>query len=382
MSRHFRWSIRMAAKANRLTLLIGTSRSFLKNVSFPFGSRVAIAPRIDAPHVRAGGAFRGGPLDLGSQLDEVGEQVRLAAEFVRDHRWLAGDGRDDCDADTAALQRLDQRSEIAGAREQYNLVYMPGELHGIDRQFDVHVALHLAATARRRIDWVVDILKFPLIHLDSRSNWTNWLHGVGIDDADVTHGPVLNRASMVIDAAINGQGIALARTTLAAWDLINGRLVLPVLESLPLSKSYWIVALKRPRRCQRLTPFATGCSRRRRTTYASSNRSGPRSQRGGKAVVPLLRDDARYDLEQGNSVTRPMLARSHSVRNRRPHTFVLSFRFNDGEGYDHYQAYDLGRGARLQHQLGACRPLQHGKSRCRIRERPGLYRTNHRIHGN
>ena len=41
------------------------------------------------------------------------------------------------------------------------------------------------------------------------------------------HGPVLNRASMVIDAAINGQGIALARTTLAAWDLINGRLVRP-----------------------------------------------------------------------------------------------------------------------------------------------------------
>jgi LysR family glycine cleavage system transcriptional activator len=30
---------------------------------------------------------------------------------------------------------------------------------------------------------------------------------------------------MLIDAAIDGQGIALARTALAAWDLINGRLV-------------------------------------------------------------------------------------------------------------------------------------------------------------
>jgi hypothetical protein len=38
--------------------------------------------------------------------------------------------------------------------------------------------------------------------------------------APFTHGPVLNRASMVIYAAINGQGVALARTTLAAWDLI------------------------------------------------------------------------------------------------------------------------------------------------------------------
>jgi LysR family glycine cleavage system transcriptional activator len=46
---------------------------------------------------------------------------------------------------------------------------------------------------------------------------------------------------MVIDAAINGQGIALARTTLSAWDLINGRLVRPFPETLRLSKTYWII---------------------------------------------------------------------------------------------------------------------------------------------
>lgn len=99
-------------------------------------------------------------------------------------------------------------------------------------------------SGRRRINGAANILKFPLIHLDSRSDWSNWLRGAGMDDADVTHGPVLNRASMVIDAAINGQGIALARTTLAAWDLINGRLVLPLPHSLPLSKTYWIVCPK------------------------------------------------------------------------------------------------------------------------------------------
>jgi LysR family glycine cleavage system transcriptional activator len=49
---------------------------------------------------------------------------------------------------------------------------------------------------------------------------------------------------MIIDAAINGQGIALARTTLAAWDVINGRLVRPFAESLRLAKTYWIVCPK------------------------------------------------------------------------------------------------------------------------------------------
>ena len=49
---------------------------------------------------------------------------------------------------------------------------------------------------------------------------------------------------MLIDAAVDGQGVALARTTLAAWDLINGRLAKPFDLSLKLSKTYWIVCPK------------------------------------------------------------------------------------------------------------------------------------------
>src|SRR6266568_6043822 len=99
-------------------------------------------------------------------------------------------------------------------------------------------------TGRRRLIKPSDILKYPLIHMDSRADWAKWLQTAGLEDAEVIHGPVLNRASMVIDAAINGQGIALARTTLSAWDLINGRLVRPFPESLRLSKTYWIICPK------------------------------------------------------------------------------------------------------------------------------------------
>ena len=99
-------------------------------------------------------------------------------------------------------------------------------------------------SGRRRLSSPADILKYPLIHMDSRTDWSRWLQAAGVDDANIIHGPVLNRASMVIDAAINGQGIALARTTLAAWDLINGRLVRPFPEALRLSKTYWIICPK------------------------------------------------------------------------------------------------------------------------------------------
>jgi LysR family glycine cleavage system transcriptional activator len=110
-------------------------------------------------------------------------------------------------------------------------------------------------SGRRRLGMPADILKFPLIHLDSRTDWMRWLRTAAVDEGAVTHGPVLNRASMVIDAAINGQGVALARTTLAAWDLITGRLVRPFPDALPLSKTYWIICPKATSNVPKIVTF-------------------------------------------------------------------------------------------------------------------------------
>ena len=60
---------------------------------------------------------------------------------------------------------------------------------------------------------------------------------------------------MLIDAAVDGQGIALARTALAAWDLINGRLAKPFDLSLKLSKMYWIVCPKTTSMKPKITTF-------------------------------------------------------------------------------------------------------------------------------
>jgi len=100
------------------------------------------------------------------------------------------------------------------------------------------------ATDARPLNRPADLMGYPLLHLDDRTTWTNWLEAAGVGDVDALHGPVLNRASMVIDAAVDGQGVSLARTTLAAWDLFNGRLIRPFALALPLAKSYWIVCPK------------------------------------------------------------------------------------------------------------------------------------------
>ena len=98
-------------------------------------------------------------------------------------------------------------------------------------------------TGRNRIRKAADILKFPLLRLEDAKNWTRLFEAAGVK-ADVGPGPVLNRASMLIDAAIDGQGIALARTALAAWDLVNGRLVRPIDVSLRMANTYWFVCPK------------------------------------------------------------------------------------------------------------------------------------------
>jgi LysR family glycine cleavage system transcriptional activator len=49
---------------------------------------------------------------------------------------------------------------------------------------------------------------------------------------------------MAIDAAVDGQGIALARSALAAWDMRAGRLVRPLPFALKAPYGYWIVCPK------------------------------------------------------------------------------------------------------------------------------------------
>ena len=110
-------------------------------------------------------------------------------------------------------------------------------------------------SGRNRITKPSDLLKFPLLHLDDWKAWSKWFDSAGVVDVKLSRGLALNRASMLIDAAVDGQGVALARTTLAAWDLINGRLAKPFDLGLRLSNTYWIVCPKATSSMPKITTF-------------------------------------------------------------------------------------------------------------------------------
>jgi len=89
-----------------------------------------------------------------------------------------------------------------------------------------------------------DLARCVLLHDRDRQGWAGWLAAAGLPEVDLGHGPVFDQTSMAIDAAIAGQGVALARTALAAADLLGGRLVRPFALALPAPFAYWIVCLK------------------------------------------------------------------------------------------------------------------------------------------
>lgn len=76
---------------------------------------------------------------------------------------------------------------------------------------------------------------------DVTPDWRMWLQAARVENVDASHGMTLTPWTMVVQAAIEGQGVALGRRALVAGDLAAGRLVRPFDLGLPLPFSHWLV---------------------------------------------------------------------------------------------------------------------------------------------
>ena len=89
-----------------------------------------------------------------------------------------------------------------------------------------------------------DLRHHTLLHDDGHVDWAMWLLVAGVTDISPTHGPYFTDSAMVIQAAAEGQGVALARGALAADDLAAGRLVKPFDIAIPTEYAYYILSPK------------------------------------------------------------------------------------------------------------------------------------------
>lgn len=93
-----------------------------------------------------------------------------------------------------------------------------------------------------------DLVEATLLHDDSPDNdpscpnWEMWLSAAGAKHIDAARGARFNQSSLVIEAAVLGRGVGLAKTALAARDLRQGRLVQPFPSQVNVDFAYYIVA--------------------------------------------------------------------------------------------------------------------------------------------
>lgn len=92
-----------------------------------------------------------------------------------------------------------------------------------------------------------DLKHYTLIHDRSMAfesafpTWRTWLQAAGFPDINCERGLQINDSAAAYQAAINGSGIALGRTTLVAVDLAAGRLIRPFGEAVECELAYYLI---------------------------------------------------------------------------------------------------------------------------------------------
>jgi LysR family glycine cleavage system transcriptional activator len=96
-----------------------------------------------------------------------------------------------------------------------------------------------------------DLRHYTLLREEVDDAWPQWLALAGAERVDAGKGPRFEHCDLALQAAIEGQGIALAFAALTAPDIASGRLVRLFATELPPTAIYSIVTpeawSKRPR---------------------------------------------------------------------------------------------------------------------------------------
>lgn len=102
----------------------------------------------------------------------------------------------------------------------------------------------------RRLETPGDLAQHVLIHdetiddEDRQPGWREWLAGAGVTTVDAERGPRFSNAVLAVEAALDGQGVALALKPLVENDVAAGRLIVPFEMGVASPYGYFLVMRK------------------------------------------------------------------------------------------------------------------------------------------
>jgi LysR family glycine cleavage system transcriptional activator len=120
-----------------------------------------------------------------------------------------------------------------------------------------------------------DLARHVLLHDGSANadescpDWAMWLAARGVRGIDGQRGPRFNQSSLVIEAAVSGRGVALAKRTLAQDDLDAGRLIVPMPIATSVDFAYHLVHPKAKGRLPQVKAFVAWITAEARTHEAA-----------------------------------------------------------------------------------------------------------------
>lgn len=92
---------------------------------------------------------------------------------------------------------------------------------------------------------ITDLRNHTLLHDDSHRSWIRWLDGVGAKGINARRGIICGDRNSMLQAALAGQGIAIASEVFAAQELAAGRLVRVFDQEVPSEYAIYAVCLPR-----------------------------------------------------------------------------------------------------------------------------------------
>jgi LysR family glycine cleavage system transcriptional activator len=115
------------------------------------------------------------------------------------------------------------------------------ETHKLHTEYMVPLCSPMLLNSTIPMNTPADLQKHVLLHDMTRRNWKTWMKTAGVRDIKVNQGPIFSHSSMVLQAAVHGQGVALGNSVLAKPDIDAGRLVIPFSHYLESKNAFYLV---------------------------------------------------------------------------------------------------------------------------------------------
>jgi LysR family glycine cleavage system transcriptional activator len=131
--------------------------------------------------------------------------------------------------------------------DHFDLAIAWGDGHWPGMQVTPFISIQVTpvlAMGARLPEQASDLLDHALIHERDRRGWRQWFHAAGVDQADDSLGTVIDDANLVLQTALDGQGVALGILPFVEEELNTGRLLRPFELAIDPGQAYYLIHRK------------------------------------------------------------------------------------------------------------------------------------------